>query len=335
MSQIASSSKPLVIFLMGPTASGKTDLAMRLQDELNGEIISVDSALIYKGMDIGSAKPTQAELAKYPHHLVDILDPSERYNAADFRCDALRLMQDISARGKVPILVGGTMMYFKVLIEGMGDLPSASPVVRAEIDAIAAEHGWAYVHSELAKVDPESANRINPNDPQRLQRALEVYRLSGETMTEFRRKEALIKSATPLNDFPYNVIQFALAPEDRAVLHKRIETRFIAMCDNGFQGEVLQLKNRGDLHLDLASMRCVGYRQMWQYLDGEYDYDEMLFKGVVATRQLAKRQLTWLRGWQGLNWIYTTGQQHALSKLELVDFMLEKALIVISKHLKT
>ncbi len=328
-----SAKKPLAIFLMGPTASGKTDLAMRLQDELNGEIISVDSALIYKGLDIGSAKPSSEELALYPHHLVDILDPAESYNAADFRNDALALMNEIHARGKTPILVGGTMMYFKVLIEGMGDLPSASPEIRAEIDRLAGQHGWAYVHEELAKVDPASAERINPNDPQRLQRALEVFRVSGVTMTEFRRLEALSKSDTPLQDFSFNVVQLALAPEDRSVLHQRIEQRFVAMCENGFKEEVMALKQRQDLHLDLPSMRCVGYRQMWLHLDGEYTYDEMLFKGIVATRQLAKRQLTWLRGWQGLNWIYTTKQQQILCKEELLDFMLENALKIIGKHL--
>ena len=327
--------KPLAIFVMGPTASGKTDLAMRLQDHLNGEIISVDSALIYKGLDIGSAKPTKEELEQYPHHLVDMLDPAESYNAANFRRDALVIMADIVARGKTPILVGGTMMYFKVLIEGMGDLPGASPAIRAGIDALAQASGWAAVHDELSKVDPESARRINPNDSQRLQRALEVYRVSGTTMTQYRRQEALTKSSAPLQDFPYNVVQLALAPEDRSVLHQRIEQRFIKMCENGFKEEVQTLKNRPDLHLELASMRCVGYRQMWLHLDGDYDYDEMIFKGVVATRQLAKRQLTWLRGWQDLNWIYTTDQQHALSKVKLLDFMLENALEIIDKHLNS
>ncbi|MCK5881991.1 MAG: tRNA (adenosine(37)-N6)-dimethylallyltransferase MiaA [Sinobacterium sp.] len=306
---------------------------MRLQDELNGEIISVDSALIYKGLNIGSAKPTPDELAVYPHHLVDILDPAESYNAADFRRDALALMHDIVARGKTPLLVGGTMMYFKVLLEGMGDLPSASPSVRAEIDATAKEKGWGFVHDELAKVDPESAARINVNDPQRLQRALEVYKISGTTMTEFRRLEALSKPDDPLQHFPFDVVQLALAPEDRSVLHQRIEQRFIKMCEHGFKEEVIALRARPDLHVGLASMRCVGYRQMWLHLDGDYDYDEMVFKGVVATRQLAKRQLTWLRGWKSLNWIYTTEQQHVLSKNELLDFMLERALRIIGKHL--
>ena len=305
---------------------------MALQDQYNGEIISVDSALIYKGLDIGSAKPTLQELKQYPHHLIDILDPTESYNAADFRDHALALMQDISSRGKTPILVGGSMMYFKVLIEGMGNLPSACAETRAEIDHLAAEHGWGFVHQELAKVDPESAGRINPNDPQRLQRALEVFRVSGTTMTEFRRQEAQAKAASPLHDLPFNIVQIALAPEDRSELHRRIEQRFVNMCANGFKNEVALLRQRDDLHLDLPSMRCVGYRQMWLHLNGDYDYDEMLYRGIVATRQLAKRQLTWLRGWQDLNWIYTKVQHHALNKPDLVSYMLDEASNIINKH---
>jgi len=324
--------KPPAIFLMGPTASGKTDLAMRLQDALNCELISVDSALIYKDMDIGTAKPSAEELADYPHHLVDIIDPGQSYSVAEFCQNAFALMEDITTRGKIPLLVGGTMMYFRALIYGLGDLPSASPEIRAEIDKDAEEHGWAYVHQQLAEVDPESAQRINPNDPQRIQRALEVFRASGVTMTEHRRIEQAKKSSDPIADFPYNLLQIAIAPEDRAVLHKRIEQRFIAMCKSGFEDEVKALKARGDLHLDMPSMRSVGYRQMWQYLDGDYDYDEMLYKGIVATRQLAKRQLTWLRGWQGLNWIYTSDKQHALDKSELIDFMTGEALKITGQH---
>ena len=298
------------------------------------ELISVDSALIYKGMDIGSAKPSRDELARYPHFLVDIIDPAQRYSAADFRRDALTLMQEIQARGKVPVLVGGTMMYFNLLLKGLSDLPSASLEIRSQINQMAAEHGWACVHAELKKVDPVSAERINPNDPQRLQRALEVYKISGKTMTQFRQEESEAKNVDFLADFPFDVVQLALAPQERSVLHDRIEQRFLHMCDNGFVAEVEQLKARGDLDLSMPSMRCVGYRQVWQYLQGDFDYETMLDKGVIATRQLAKRQLTWLRGWQGVNWIYTTDEHHGLSKSELLDIIQLDALKIIKKQLK-
>ena len=334
-----SEAKPLAIFIMGPTASGKTDLAMRLQDEINGEIISVDSALIYKGLDIGSAKPTRQELEAYPHHLIDILEPTESYSAADFCKDALRLMADITSRGKIPILAGGTMMYFRILIHGMSDLPSADPAVRAEIDKIAKEQGWPYVHGLLAEIDPQSAARIKPTDPQRIQRALEVYRIAGKTMTAFREEEAAVKSEDPLADFPYDVVQFAISPEHRSVLHQRIEQRFLKMCQFGFQQEVEALMSRSDLTLDMPSMRCVGYRQMWEHLEGKYDYDEMLHKGIVATRQLAKRQLTWLRGWQNLNWLYTNRGQTMIdaeeNKQAIVDLLLCDSLKIINKRLKS
>ncbi len=326
--------KPLAVFIMGPTASGKTDLAMRLYDCLPCELISVDSALIYQGMNIGSAKPNKQELENYPHHLIDMIDPAQNYSAADFRRDALNLMSDIQEKGKIPVLVGGTMMYYNLLLKGLSDLPSASPVVRAEIDQMAAEHGWAYVHGELDKIDPVSAERINPNDPQRIQRALEVYKISGKTMTQFRQEEAQSKGQDYLAEFPFDVVQIALAPDDRSILHERIKQRFIKMCDSGFVAEVEQLKARGDLDLSMPSMRCVGYRQVWQYLEGEFDYDTMLEKGVVATRQLAKRQLTWLRGWQDVNWIYTSNEQQALSKSELFYFMQLEALKIINQRLK-
>ena len=281
-----------VITIMGPTASGKTDLAMKLSDMINGELISVDSALIYKEMDIGTAKPTAAELAEHPHKLISFLDPKETYSAADFRRDALVEIEQAYSRGKTPILVGGTMMYFKSLIEGISQLPEADPKVRAELEAIAHEKGWEYLHSELASVDPVAAERIHPNDPQRINRALEVYKISGETMTELQKKEK--------ESFPYPVKQFAFQCEDKSLLHERIEKRFHIMLQQGFEQEVKSLYNRGDLHLDLPSMRSVGYRQMWEYLEGKLDYDEMIFRGVVATRQLAKRQLTWLRNWQDM-----------------------------------
>ncbi|MGL4448126.1 tRNA (adenosine(37)-N6)-dimethylallyltransferase MiaA [Shewanella sp.] len=286
---------PKVLFLMGPTASGKTALAIELAEKHQCEIISVDSALIYRGMDIGSAKPSAAELARGPHRLLDIRDPSESYSAADFRKDALADIEQIISMGKTPLLVGGTMMYFKALLEGLSPLPAADEAIRSQIQAEAEAYGWETLHEQLREIDPVSAIRIHPNDPQRLSRALEVYRISGKSLTELTQT----KSA-PL---PYNVVQFAIAPRERSVLHNLIAQRFELMLQQGFIDEVRQLKARGDLHLDLPSMRCVGYRQCWQYLDGEFDYDTMVEKAVAATRQLAKRQLTWLRSWPELNWL--------------------------------
>ena len=291
---------PPAIFLMGPTACGKTDLAMALCDVLPCEIVSVDSALIYRGMDIGTGKPSASELERYPHHLIDFLDPSQAYSAATFRDDALRLMAGISARGRIPLLVGGTMMYFRLLLVGMSELPAADAGIRAAIEALAQQHGWAHVHALLAQVDAESAARINPNDPQRLQRALEVYRLTGISMSEWRRREQA--QAAPA--LPYRVIQLALLPRNRAWLHKRIAQRFHVMLAQGFEDEVRRLRARGDLHLELPAMRSVGYRQMWQYLDGLCTRDQMVAAAIAATRQLAKRQLTWLRGWPQLHELY-------------------------------
>lgn len=288
-------SQPPVICLMGPTASGKTALAMALYDALPCEIISVDSALVYKGMDIGTAKPTAEELAKYPHRLIDLIDPLESYSAADFCRDALEAIAEIRAQGKIPLLVGGTMMYFKSLIEGISPLPEASPEVRQQIENEANEHGWQHMHEQLKQIDPVSAERIHPNDPQRITRALEVYRLTGNNLTQLTE----IKGESLQGD----VLQFAISPTERKTLHQRIELRYEQMVEQGFEQEVIALKNRGDLHEDLPSIRCVGYRQMWQYLNGEYDFDEMIFKGVCATRQLAKRQLTWLRSWPDLHWL--------------------------------
>lgn len=289
-------SLPPAIFIMGPTASGKTALACALYDALPCELISVDSALVYKDMNIGTAKPTAVELAQYPHHLIDIRDASEPYSAADFREDALRLMADITKRGKIPVLVGGTMLYFKFLLEGAADLPIADEAIRAKIEADAKEQGWAAIHQQLAQVDSESAARLNPNDPQRVQRALEVYLISGKTLTQHWAEQQI-------EPFPYNVIQFAIAPQERKVLHERIETRFNIMVKTGLIEEVKALYDRGDLHSNLPAIRAVGYRQVWDYLDGKISHDEMVFKGIVATRQLAKRQLTWLRSWEGLTWL--------------------------------
>lgn len=295
MSEVKTQIKPKAIFLMGPTASGKTALAIALRQKLPVDLISVDSALIYRGMDIGTAKPDETEQSLAPHRLIDILDPALPYSAADFRKDALKAMEEITAAGRIPLLVGGTMLYFKALLEGLSPLPSANPEIRAEIEKKAAEQGWEAIHQELASVDPVAAKRIHPNDPQRLSRALEVYLISGKSMTELTQisGEAL----------PYDVYQFAIAPKDRNVLHQRIEARFKQMLTCGFEDEVKSLYQRGDLHEDLPSIRCVGYRQMWSYLSGEIDYDEMVYRGICATRQLAKRQITWLRGWHDVHWL--------------------------------
>jgi tRNA dimethylallyltransferase len=290
-----------VICIMGPTASGKTALAIALKQHLQtAELISVDSALVYRGMDIGTAKPDAAEQAAAPHYLLDIRDPADSYSAADFRADALALIADIIARGNTPILVGGTMLYFKALLQGISSLPAADPAVRAELEAEAAVKGWTALHAELALVDPVSASRIHPNDPQRISRALEVYRIAGQSLTEL--------TAAVAEPLPYPVRQFAITPVDRALLHQRIEQRFLQMLAQGFEQEVRQLYQRGDLHPDLPSMRCVGYRQMWDYLDGKIDYPTMVSQGIAATRQLAKRQLTWLRSWPDLIWLKTEAE---------------------------
>ena len=300
--------KPLAIFLMGPTASGKTDLAIQLRQQLPIEVISVDSALIYRGMDIGTAKPSKAELALAPHRLIDICDPAERYSAANFRTDALREMQEISAQGKIPLLVGGTMLYYKALLEGLSPLPSADEKVRSEIEAKAALVGWGGLHQELSKIDPISAQRINPNDSQRINRALEVFYLTGKTLTELTAQKG--------ETLPYDILQFAIVPEQREVLHLRIEQRFHKMIELGFQQEVEKLYRRPDLNENLPSIRCVGYRQMWEYLRGDYDHDEMVFRGICATRQLAKRQITWLRGWTSpIQWLDSLQPAQALEKV--------------------
>ncbi len=305
MSEVKTQIKPKAIFLMGPTASGKTALAIALRQKLPVDLISVDSALIYRGMDIGTAKPDETEQSLAPHRLIDILDPALPYSAADFRKDALKAMEEITAAGRIPLLVGGTMLYFKALLEGLSPLPSANPEIRAEIEKKAAEQGWEAIHQELASVDPAAAKRIHPNDPQRLSRALEVYLISGKSMTELTQisGEAL----------PYDVYQFAIAPKDRNVLHQRIEARFKQMLTCGFEDEVKSLYQRGDLHEDLPSIRCVGYRQMWSYLSGEIDYDEMVYRGICATRQLAKRQITWLRGWHDVHWLDSEDFEQSLN----------------------
>ncbi|MCK7542843.1 tRNA (adenosine(37)-N6)-dimethylallyltransferase MiaA [Marinobacter bryozoorum] len=318
---------PLAILLMGPTASGKTDLAIELCEHLPCDIISVDSAMIYRGMDIGTAKPSADELARAPHRLIDICDPAETYSAADFRRDALREMDEIVRAGRIPLLVGGTMMYFKALLQGMGDLPAASPGVRQELEQLAARQGWDVLHRQLEEVDPVAAGLVHPNNRQRLLRAMEVYRLTGRPISSFWQSGENIKDypystnwqADAAHRLPYTVVQFALAPPERQQLHDRIRTRFLAMLEQGFVEEVRGLMARGDLTPEMPSMRCVGYRQVWSWLAGEGEYEDMAERGIAATRQLAKRQLTWLRKWQDVTWLEMDAGENlaiALKKLE-------------------
>ncbi|MFL9961669.1 tRNA (adenosine(37)-N6)-dimethylallyltransferase MiaA [Paraburkholderia sediminicola] len=277
--------------LLGPTASGKTAAALALAARRPVEIISVDSALVYREMDIGTAKPTAGERAVAPHHLIDIVDPTDAYSAAQFRADTLRLTGEIHARGRLPLLVGGTMLYYKALTQGLNDLPAADPDVRAALDADAAREGWPALHARLTAVDPVTAARLAPNDSQRIQRALEVFLLTGQAMSTLLAAPARPDDAAAA----WRFVPIALEPADRGVLHARIEKRFDAMLAGGFVDEVVRLRERGDLKPEMPSMRCVGYRQVWEYLDGTVDYPTMRDKGVFATRQLCKRQLTWLR----------------------------------------
>lgn len=290
---------PPAIFLMGPTASGKTALAIELVRRGIVEIISVDSGMIYRGMDIGTAKPEAELLREAPHRLIDIRDPAESYSAAEFRTDALQHMAEITANGRIPLLVGGTMLYYRVLRDGIAQMPDADPVIRARLDAEAAEKGWPAMHARLAQVDPEAAARLKPNDSQRLQRALEVWELTGKPLSEWHREQE------PAEPLPYQVHAFAIAPDSRAELHERIAQRFRQMLDQGFIAEVEALRARGDLYAGLPSIRAVGYRQVWEYLDGLTDKSEMVDKGIAATRQLAKRQFTWLRSFGELDWLDT------------------------------
>jgi tRNA dimethylallyltransferase len=282
---------------MGPTASGKTGLALDIAKQVDSEIISVDSALVYKGMDIGTAKPTVEEQAGVVHHLIDIIDPAQSYSVSQFVNDTNKLIGEIFERGRQPILAGGTMMYFNALINGISPLPKSDEALREAINEQALREGWDKLHDELCRVDPVSGERIHPNDPQRITRALEVFRSTGRTLADWQQQQG--------ERCPYNIAQFAIAPQDRAVLHKRIAERFDIMLKQGFEQEVQKLYERSDLHQDLPSIRSVGYRQMWQYLDGELSYAEMRERGIIATRQLAKRQLTWLRGWENVTWLDT------------------------------
>lgn len=281
---------PPAIFLMGPTASGKTNAAVYLKQHLPVELISVDSALVFQDMNIGTAKPDQTTLAAAPHYLIDIIPPTSAYSAANFREDALTLMAEITARGNVPVLVGGTMLYFKSLVSGLSGLPEANQQIRAEIDAEAAQIGWPMMHAKLASIDPETAARLQANDMQRIQRALEVYTISGETMTQLYAKQST-------QSFPYRVLKLALIPSDRSVLHARIAKRFQQMLNDGLVDEVRALLEKyPTLTMESTSMRCVGYRQVLEFMQGQYPLEELCDRGIFATRQLAKRQLTWLRG---------------------------------------
>lgn len=278
---------------MGPTASGKTGVAIELARRLNGEIISVDSALVYRDMNIGTAKPDEAMLRNTPHHLIDLIDPTQSYSAAQFRLDALNAMSDITARGKIPILAGGTMLYVKALLEGISALPHADPELRLEIEERAAAQGWPALHAELAALDPQTATRLMPNDAQRIQRALEVCYLTGAPMSkQFGERSA--------DDFTYDVLPIALLPSDRRELHRRIDVRFATMLEGGLIDEVQHLRKKYELAATLPAMRAVGYRQVWGYLDGNFDRKELTARGMAATRQLAKRQLTWLRAMTAL-----------------------------------
>lgn len=285
-------SKPRVVFIMGPTASGKTDLGLRLADHRDVALISVDSALIYRQMDIGTAKPDAETLRRYPHALIDILEPTQAYSAADFVVDATHQIELALEQNKLPVLVGGTILYFKALAEGLAKLPEADPGLRARLEADAQALGWPAMHARLAELDPRSGARLKPLDSQRIQRALEVVLLTGRSIESFWQEQVE-------KVLPWDLLPLALMPEDRAELHRRIALRYELMLEQGFEQEVIALRARGDLHLGLPSMRCVGYRQMWQYLDGDLTHAEMLEKSVIATRQLAKRQMTWLRGWEG------------------------------------
>lgn len=311
---LSADARPLAILLMGPTASGKTDLAVELVRRLPCDIVSVDSAMVYRGMDIGTAKPGSEILAEAPHRLVDILDPRESYSTARFRDDALAAMAEIHGRDRIPLLVGGTMLYFRGLQQGLAALPGADPRVRQTLLDDAERLGWAAMHARLASLDPVSAAQIHPRDPQRIQRALEVHAITGRPMSD------LIRDAKAAEPFPYRLLKLVRAPSERRILHDRIERRFLGMIDQGLVDEVAGLMARGDLHEDLPSMRCVGYRQVLKYLIGDGTWDDLIYKGVVASRQLAKRQLTWLRAESDCQWI-----QDEPSPLEQALVLIDRA----------
>ena len=300
-----------VIFLMGPTASGKTDLAISLLEHLPVELINVDSAQIYQQMDIGTAKPDAETLSKAPHRLLGFCDPADAYSAADFANDAKKEIADIHSMGRIPLLVGGSMLYFKVLLEGLSDLPSADADIRKGIQEQADREGWASVHQQLQLVDPITAEKLHPNHSQRIQRALEVYKITGTPLSELQsQSQGGIEQ-------DYDVRQYALVMQNRALLHQRIEQRFMAMMEAGFASEVERLFRRGDLHADLPSIRAAGYRQLWDYFEGYCGLDEAVEKAIIATRQLAKRQQTWLRNWPNCQQIQVDNQQGYLDQKDL------------------
>jgi tRNA dimethylallyltransferase len=305
--------RPLAIALMGPTAAGKTALALDWAERLGTDVVSVDSALVYRGLDIGAAKPTREELARVRHHLIDVRDPHDAYSAADFAADALPPMQALAAQGRVPVLVGGTGLYFRALLEGLSAMPEADPALRAAIEREAAERGWPAMHAALAAVDPAAALRIHANDPQRITRALEVYRASGVPISTWQQ-------SSRRRPFPFRVLKLVLAPGDREVLHERIGRRFDTMLSDGFLDEVRLLKTDPRLHPDLPAIRAVGYRQAWAHLEGAVDFDTFRAQAIAATRQLAKRQLTWLRGEYDARWFDPLTDGRALDRA-LVQFV--------------
>jgi tRNA dimethylallyltransferase len=317
MSMPVNNQKRPVIFLMGPTASGKTDLAIALRDHLPVELVNVDSAQIYEQMDIGTAKPDSETLAKAPHRLLSFCDPADAYSAADFAKDAKKEISDIHKMGKIPLLVGGSMLYFKMLLEGMSDLPAANAEIRESIQQQANTEGWSSLHNELKKIDPKSAERLHPNHSQRIQRALEVFRITGISLSDLQQQ-----SEGGLEDI-FDVQQYALIPQNRALLHQRIEQRFVAMMEVGFEDEVKKLYQRGDLHADMPSIRAAGYSQLWSYLDGQLSLDEAVERAIIATRQLSKRQQTWLRNWPNCQQIPVDDGVQYHSVQVLCDFVLK------------
>lgn len=314
---------------MGPTASGKTDLAMAIRQHLPVELISVDSAMVYRGMDIGTAKPSAAEQDLHPHRMIDICDPAEPFSVADFVRQAHLHVEEITGLGRIPLLVGGTMLYFRSLLDGLAEIPVISPEIRKSIEKRGKEEGWPSLHAALKRADPETAATIHPNHSRRIQRALEVYEATGRTISDYRKAQPLQGGEYPSLKERYRVVQIALLPENRQKLHESIASRFQAMLEAGFQDEVRQLFNRGDLNVDMPSIRAVGYQQMWRYLSGDFEYGDMVEKGVAATRQLAKRQFTWLRKWDEL---YTLSVDKGAESVKIMQQLVNRTLKILSSE---